>query len=131
MAHLNLAQDEADKLMAMEKRAVDEKEWDSPGPATAIVISLTSLEKRENLMLDVTRAQIEWAIPIPLAAYANTLDLFSTFEAFTQRCNITARLRFRKGCSNDDGAGDREALERLPRVTERQNDAARSERLLG
>jgi hypothetical protein len=36
MADLNLTQDEANRLMAMEKRAVDEKEWLFPGLATGL-----------------------------------------------------------------------------------------------
>ncbi len=48
-------------------------------------------------MLDVTRAQIEFtkatyqsrARAAPLAIYTNTLDLFSTLEAFMEQCNIT------------------------------------------
>lgn len=31
----------------------------------------------------------KWAIAAPLARYPNTQDLFSTFEAFMQHCNIT------------------------------------------
>jgi hypothetical protein len=31
----------------------------------------------------------KWAIPAPVARYPNTQDLFSTFEAFMQHCNIT------------------------------------------
>jgi len=59
MADINLTQDEADKLMAMEKRAVDEKDWLFPVPGARIAILLTSLDKRESFMLDVTRAQIK------------------------------------------------------------------------
>ncbi len=59
MADINLTQEEADKLMAMEKRPIDDKEWLFPGPGERIAISLTSLDKRENFMLDVTRAQIK------------------------------------------------------------------------
>jgi len=59
MADINLTQDEADKLMAMEKRAVDEKEWLFPAPGDRVAIPLTSLDKRESFMLDVTRAQIK------------------------------------------------------------------------
>ncbi len=58
MADINLTQDEADKLMAMEKRSVDEKEWLFPSPGDRVAIPLTSLDKRETFMLDVTRAQI-------------------------------------------------------------------------
>ena len=109
-------------------------------------IPLTSLDKRENFMLDVTRARIKltkatyqnrarvaiillrldldgpphinpdgtvvpcphlhiyregfadkWAIPAPAERYANTQDLFSTFEAFMQQCNIAERPRIQKG----------------------------------
>jgi hypothetical protein len=59
MADINLTQDEADKLMAMEKRATDEKEWLFPAPGGRVAIPLTSLDKRESFMLDVTRAQIK------------------------------------------------------------------------
>lgn len=59
MADINLTQDEADQLMAMEKRAVDEKEWFFPVPGDRIAIPLTSFDKRESFMLDVTRAQIK------------------------------------------------------------------------
>jgi phage baseplate assembly protein gpV len=59
MADINLTQEEADRLTAMEKRAVDEREWLFPGPGDRVAIPLTSLDKRENFMLDVTRAQIK------------------------------------------------------------------------
>ena len=146
MADINLTQDEADKLMAMEKRSVDEKEWLFPSPGQRIAIPLTSVDKRENFMLDVTRAQIKltkatcqnraraaiillrldlegpqhrnpdgeeipcphlhiyredfgdkWAIPAPVDKYTNTRDLFLTFEAFMQQCNITEQPRIQKG----------------------------------
>lgn len=146
MADINLTQAEADNLMAMEKRAADEKDWLFPSPGERITIPLTSLDKRENFMLDVTRAQIKltkatyqnraraaiillrldldgpphtnpdgaevpcphlhiyregygdkWAIPAPIDRYTNMLDLFSTFEAFMQQCNITERPRLQKG----------------------------------
>jgi len=67
MADIDITQDEADKLMAMEKRAVDEKDWLFPAPGERIGIPLTSLDKRENFMLDVTRAQIK----LTKAAYQN------------------------------------------------------------
>ena len=59
MADINLTQDEADKLMAMEKRAVDKENRDFPGPGDKIAIPLASLDKRESFMLDVTRSQIK------------------------------------------------------------------------
>jgi hypothetical protein len=59
MADINLTQDEADKLMAMEKCAADEQDWFFPQPGESVAIPLTSLDKRENFMLDATRAQIK------------------------------------------------------------------------
>jgi len=146
MADINLPQDEADRLMAMEKRAVDEKEWLFPAPGDRVAIPLTSLNKRESFMLDVTRAQIKltkatyqnraraaiilmrldldgpphsnpdgveipcphlhiyregygdkWAIAAPRDTYTDTLELFSTFEAFMQQCNITDPPKIQKG----------------------------------
>ena len=146
MADINLTQDEADNLIAMEKRSVDEKDWLFPAPGDRVAIPLTSLDRRENFMLDVTRAQLiltkasyqnraraaiilmrldldgrphrnpdgeevpcphlhiyregfgdKWAIPAPVARYANTLDLFSTFDAFMQHCNVTDPPRIQKG----------------------------------
>ena len=55
MADIDLTQDEADKLMAMEKKAIDQRDWMFPGPAERIMVPLTSTDKRENFMLDVTR----------------------------------------------------------------------------
>ena len=117
-----------------------------PSPGERIAIPLTSLDKRENFMLDVTRAQIKltkatyqnrarpaiillrldlegpphtnpdgvevlcpirtsivkgyrdkWATPAPADRYTNTLDLYSTFEAFMRQCNVTGRPRIQKG----------------------------------
>ena len=59
MADIDLTQDEADQLMAMEKRPLEEKDWLFPVPGDRIAIPLTSLDKRESFMLDVTRAQIK------------------------------------------------------------------------
>jgi hypothetical protein len=59
MADINLPQGEADKLIAMEKRVADDKEWLFPPLGERIAIPLTSLDKRESFMLDVTRAQIK------------------------------------------------------------------------
>lgn len=61
MADIDLTQDEADKLIAMEKRAIDDRTWDFPGPADQIMVPLTSTDKRENFMLDVTRSGIKLA----------------------------------------------------------------------
>ena len=122
----------------MEKCRVDDSRWFFPHPGDRIAIPLTSLDKRESFMLDITRAQIKltkatyqnrarhaiilmrldldgpphrnpdgteipcphlhmfregygdkWAIPAPVGRYTNTLDLFSTVEAFMRHCNVT------------------------------------------
>ncbi len=59
MADINLSQDEADKLMAMEKRSIDQRDWMFPTPGERVIIPLTSLDRRESFILDVTRFQIK------------------------------------------------------------------------
>jgi hypothetical protein len=59
MADSNLTQEEADALIAMEKvRAVDEDYW-YPGPGEKLVIPLTSTNKREAFLLDISRGRID------------------------------------------------------------------------
>lgn len=48
MADINLTQDEADRLMAMEKRSVDKTDWLFPARGERIAIPLTSLDKRKT-----------------------------------------------------------------------------------
>jgi hypothetical protein len=38
-----------------------------------------------------------WAIPAPIDRYANTEDLFLTFEAFIIHCNITEPPKIQMG----------------------------------
>lgn len=145
MADLDLTQGEADALIAMEKQRVDATiRWFGAGERLAI--PLTSIDKRENFVLDVNRFQIKitkatyqnrarqavilmrldidgpphrnpdgeeipcphlhiyregfgdkWAIPAPAARYPNTNDLFATFQAFMQHCNITVPPFFQVG----------------------------------
>ena len=59
MADIEITQAEADALIEMEKRFVDDKDWTFPAAGERIALALTSLDKRENFMLDVTRAQIK------------------------------------------------------------------------
>lgn len=59
MADISLTQLEADALIAMEKQRVDETQWEFPAPGARLAIPLTSTDKRENFMLDVTRAQLK------------------------------------------------------------------------
>ena len=146
MADIAITQAEADALIEMEKRFVDDKDWYFPAAGERITLTLTSLDKRENFMFDVTRAQIKltkatyqnrarqaiilmrldldgpphrnpdeteiacphlhiykegfgdkWAIAAPVERYGNSLDLFSTCEAFMQHCNITGPSKMQKG----------------------------------
>jgi hypothetical protein len=59
MADIEITQAEADALIAMEKQCVDDKEWFFPNPGGRLAIPLTSTDKRENFMLDITRAQLK------------------------------------------------------------------------
>jgi hypothetical protein len=59
MADIEITQTEADALIAMEKHRVDDTEWSFPRPGEAFAIPLTSGDKREHFMLDVTRGRIK------------------------------------------------------------------------
>jgi hypothetical protein len=59
MADIDITQAEADALIALEKRFVDASDWTFPRPGERSAFPLTSLDKRENFVLDITRAQIK------------------------------------------------------------------------
>lgn len=59
MSDIDITQAEADKLIEMEKRFVDEEDWIFPAAGQRLAVPLTSLDKRENFTLDITRAQIK------------------------------------------------------------------------
>jgi hypothetical protein len=59
MADLEISQAEADALIAMEKHRADTKESFFPEEGGRLAIALTSTDKRENFMLDITRARIK------------------------------------------------------------------------
>lgn len=59
MADIDISQSEADELIAMEKQRVDDKQWDFPTPGEGLAIPLTSADKRENFVLDITRSQVK------------------------------------------------------------------------
>ena len=61
MADSNLSQAEADVLITIEKIRTDENEHDYPGPGGKLLIPLTSRDKKENFILDVTRSRINLA----------------------------------------------------------------------
>ena len=56
MASVDITQQEADVLLAMEKCRVDEKEWDYPALGGRIAVPLSSRDKRESFILDVSRS---------------------------------------------------------------------------
>lgn len=145
MADIDLLQEEADALIAMEKHREDDTWRVFPTPGGRLAIPLISSDRRENFMLDVTRSQLKltkatyqnrarqvvilmrldldgpphrnpdgqevpcphlhvyrqgyadkWATLAPASQYPNTQDLFATFEAFMQHCNITRTPRIQR-----------------------------------
>jgi hypothetical protein len=58
MAELNLTQDEVDILFQMEKVKIDNAEWELPDLGGKITVPLTSRDKKESFLLDVSRRQI-------------------------------------------------------------------------
>jgi hypothetical protein len=59
MAEINLTQSEADALIAIEKRRVNDDRWNYPSLGGAISISLISADKRENFHLDIRKGRID------------------------------------------------------------------------
>jgi hypothetical protein len=58
MADIDIPQAEADALIAMEKHYIENTTWLFPGGGGKLAIPLVSPDRRENFMLDITRAQI-------------------------------------------------------------------------
>ena len=61
MSETQLTQADADALLDMEKHKVDDTGYDYPGLGGSLRIPLSSPDKRENFVLDVTRSQINLA----------------------------------------------------------------------
>jgi hypothetical protein len=61
MADIVLTQSEADALIGMEKHCADNKQWDFPIAGERLAIPLSSPDKREHFILDVTRSQVKVA----------------------------------------------------------------------
>lgn len=61
MASISLTQAEADALMEMGKRRVDDEEWSYPGPGVALTIPLLDLDGREPFLLDLRRGRLNLA----------------------------------------------------------------------
>lgn len=58
MTDISLTQADADALLAMEKRRVDDTVYEYPSLGGALRIPLESPENREAFILDITRSQI-------------------------------------------------------------------------
>ena len=61
MADYDLTQPEADALIALGKHRVDDRVWDYPGLGGGVSIPLTSIDKREQFVLDLRRGRIDLA----------------------------------------------------------------------
>ena len=55
---IDLTQNEADSLIATEKRKVDDTDWIYPGLGGSIMVPLVSVDGRENFFLDANRSRI-------------------------------------------------------------------------
>jgi hypothetical protein len=59
MTEINLTQIEADFLLDLEKMKVNNNVWDFPTMGMKVEIPLTSLNKKENFLLDISRGTID------------------------------------------------------------------------
>jgi len=59
MAEINLSQEEANSLIAMEKVKVNDQNWQYPVHGGGLSIPLVSKNKRENFILDISRNKID------------------------------------------------------------------------
>lgn len=59
MPEISLTQSEAAALISMEKIKVDDQEYDYPSLGGRIIIPISSRNKRENFLLDVSRGKID------------------------------------------------------------------------
>lgn len=59
MADVVLTQVEADALIALEKFRTDDTQWKYPSAGERLSVPLTSSDRRESFMLDITRSGIK------------------------------------------------------------------------
>ena len=59
VADINLTQEDADALLAMEKHKADDTAYEYPSLGGGIRVPLLSPDKRESFFLDITRSQIK------------------------------------------------------------------------
>jgi hypothetical protein len=90
MAEIDISQVEADTLLHMEKVRVDGRTWDYPQLGGKITIPLTSVDKRENFLLNLHRGRIDLSK--------------GTYQSRARQILILARLDFGGGPHrNPDG----------------------------
>ncbi len=81
MAEIDLAQEDADALLAMPKVRTNADPWNYPGTGGLISIPLTSVDKREYFLLDVRRGR--------------RIDLLEgTYQKRARQVIVLARLDF-------------------------------------
>lgn len=61
MPGINLTQDEADQLISMAKVRLDDYQYYFPKPGNSICAPLTSVDRREAFLLDISRGKINLA----------------------------------------------------------------------
>ena len=61
MAQDDLTQAEADALIGLEKRRVDDTAWNYPGLGGGVSIPLVSVDGREKFLLDLRRGRVDLA----------------------------------------------------------------------
>jgi len=59
MAEIIIPQAEADALMKMQKKRLDDHVYEFPHPGERVIINLLSVDDRERFILDVSRGKIE------------------------------------------------------------------------
>ena len=59
MADINLTQNEANRLLKLPKRKVDNQKWNYPSLGGKISIPLNSDDKHEEFILDISKGQID------------------------------------------------------------------------
>ena len=59
MVAVNLTQAEADALITMEKRRIDDTEWSYPDLGGNVTVPLVSTDRREPFLLDLRRGRID------------------------------------------------------------------------
>src|SRR5690348_1413898 len=92
MAEIDITQAEADALIAIEKHCLEDKMWLFPQSGGRLSVELFSPDRRENFMLDITRAQIK----LTKATYQNVRGRSSSLCALISRAHRIGIRTIRK-----------------------------------